>query len=166
MARNGGMIREVIFSINAAIVWVPLGNLWSLATEDAVQWIEPPLPPLDIINDSNRIITQTDQVNSAPYGLDGSGAHVLVYDGGSALQTHLDFGGRLTVRDSTSLHYHPTHVSGTIGGDGALRPRGSRPARGRGRQLWLLGILISRFRIFPVGPVGSASVIQTVRGYL
>ena len=44
---------------------------------------------------------------------------VMVYDGGFGLDSHADFGGRLTVRDSSGLSSHATHVAGTIGGDGA-----------------------------------------------
>ena len=51
----------------------------------------------------------------APYGLNGSGINVLVYDGGDADATHPDFSGRLTVRDSAGLSDHATHVSGTVG---------------------------------------------------
>ncbi|RKX63440.1 MAG: hypothetical protein DRP42_07635, partial [Tenericutes bacterium] len=63
--------------------------------------------------------TQADTAQASPYNLDGSGVNVMVYDGGTALQSHSDFSGRLTVRDSSGLHYHSTHVAGTIGGDGS-----------------------------------------------
>jgi len=119
ITRHGGVIRSTIRSINGAVVWVPLGNLDALAGEDVVQWLEPPLPPMDVVNNANRALTQADIVQAAPYGLDGTGINVMVYDGGEADASHGDFGGRLTVRDSSGLSDHATHVSGTIGGDGA-----------------------------------------------
>ncbi|MCH8253585.1 MAG: S8 family serine peptidase, partial [Planctomycetes bacterium] len=48
-----------------------------------------------------------------------TGITVLVYDGGTARASHDDFGGRLTVRDGSGMGDHPTHVSGTVGGDGS-----------------------------------------------
>ncbi len=119
--RHGGQIRDAMPSINAVVAWVPLANIQDLAAEDAVQWIEPPLPPMEAVNDSNRAITQADIVNAAPYNLDGTGINVLVYDAGTARATHQDFGGRLTVRDSSGMLDHSTHVAGTIGGSGAAR---------------------------------------------
>ncbi|MFH1266657.1 MAG: S8 family serine peptidase, partial [Planctomycetota bacterium] len=131
VGRHGGTVRSHMRSINGVVAWIPLSNLAALASEDAVQWIEPPLPPLDVVNDSNRVVTQVDQVQALPYDLDGTGVTVLVYDGGAALASHADFGGRLTVRDATAVHYHPTHVAGTIGGDGSVSGgtyRGMAPA--------------------------------------
>ncbi|MFQ5492084.1 MAG: S8 family serine peptidase, partial [Phycisphaerae bacterium] len=54
---------------------------------------------------------------------------VLVYDGGTARATHVDFQGRLTARDGSGLSSHATHVSGTIGGAGIANPayRGMAP---------------------------------------
>ena len=118
LQRHGGLLRELVSTINAAVAWVPLDALTSLAAEDAVQWIEPPIPPLSVTNDSNRAITGANIVNAAPYNLDGSGITVLVYDGGTARATHVDFGGRLTVHDYSGMDDHPTHVSATIGGSG------------------------------------------------
>lgn len=117
--RYGGSIRGLMHSINGAVIWLPVSELENLADADEVQWIEPPLPPLTSTNDSCRLLTQAEIVQQAPYGLTGAGINVLVYDGGTALASHVDFGGRLTVRDATPLNDHPTHVAGTIGGSGA-----------------------------------------------
>lgn len=120
VVRHGGTVRSFIRSINGAVIWLPAGTLTALAGEDEVQWVEPPLPPMTVTNDSIRLITQADEVQAAPYGLTGNGIDVLVYDGGTALASHLDFGGRLNVRDNTVLDDHPTHVAGTIGGSGVV----------------------------------------------
>ena len=56
------------------VAWVPSSRLADLAAEDEVQWIEPPLPPLEDTNDSLRALTQADTVNGAPYGLESIAA--------------------------------------------------------------------------------------------
>ncbi len=120
VGRHRAIIRSWIVSLNAVEIWLPAAELSSLADEEAVQWIEPPLPPLGPTNDSARQAARVEAIQGPPYWLDGSGIRVMVYDGGTALATHADFGGRLTNRDSSPVSYHPTHVAGTIGGDGLL----------------------------------------------
>lgn len=118
IVKYGGTVRDYLRSINGAVIWLPVDSLWNLLLEDSVEWIEPPLPPFEENNDSNRVVTQVNDVQAAPYNLNGSGVTVLVYDGGYAYASHNDFGGRLTVRDSSGLSTHATHVSGTVGGSG------------------------------------------------
>lgn len=105
-------------SVHGLVIETPLADAGRIAALDGVKWLEPALPPLIENNDSNRVITQADIVQSAPYGLTGAGVNVMVYDGGFARATHLDFQGRLTVRDASGLSNHATHVAGTIGGGG------------------------------------------------
>ena len=52
-----------------------------LATEDDVMWVEPPLPALSAVNDSNRARVGVETVWQAPYDLDGSGARQVTQDG-------------------------------------------------------------------------------------
>ncbi|MBL4697879.1 MAG: S8 family serine peptidase [Phycisphaerales bacterium] len=117
-------------SLNAIVVALKPDQIKQLAMDDSVMWVEPPLPQMEDINASNRILVGADTLNSVPYGLDGSGVTVLVYDGGRAFQ-HQDFGSRLTVgpSDTSSVSNHATHVSGTIGGDGTgnFNNRGMAP---------------------------------------
>ncbi|GJM24879.1 MAG: hypothetical protein DHS20C16_12940 [Phycisphaerae bacterium] len=120
LQQHGAVIRGTIRSLNGYLVELPYSRIAVLADEDAVQYIEPPLPRLSTVNDSNRARTGSDVAQAAPYDLDGTGINVLVYDGGIGLATHADFGGRLTPRDSSGLSDHATHVAGTIGGDGSL----------------------------------------------
>lgn len=120
VSRHGATVRSRLESINGLVIELPYDNIFTLADEDIVQWIEPPLPRMEELNDSNRTITGADIVQASPYNLDGSGVTVLVYDAGHALESHPDFGGRLTVHEPSGLGDHPTHVSGTIGGDGTL----------------------------------------------
>ncbi|MHC4218074.1 MAG: S8 family serine peptidase [Planctomycetota bacterium] len=127
----GAIVRDELESINGLVIDVPLSSVSLLADTDPVQWIEPPLPPFAEVNDSNRVITQADDVQGPPDNLDGSGVTVLVYDGGYARSSHNDFGGRLTVHDSSGLSDHATHTCGTVGGDGSSSGgtyRGMAPA--------------------------------------
>lgn len=119
LRRHAGHVVSELTSLNALVVELPKANIESLADEDGVQWIEPPLPMMTGTNDSNRPRVQAHTVQASPYNLDGSGVNVLVYDGGTARSTHWDFGGRLTIHDNSGQSYHATHVAGTIGGDGS-----------------------------------------------
>lgn len=114
---NAVLVAE-LRTINGCVLETPLRSVQLLADDDAVLWIEPPLPLFGPNNDSNRQVSEAAAVNAAPYGLDGTGINVLVYDAGTARETHLDFGGRLYRRDTTPRNEHSTHVAGTIGGSG------------------------------------------------
>ena len=116
---HGAIVRDSVSLVNALVIEIALPALRELAAEDGVQWIEPPLPRFSEWNDSARVRIGANVAQAAPYNLNGSGVNVLVYDAGTARATHLDFGGRVTVRDSSGLLGHSTHVCGTIGGNGA-----------------------------------------------
>jgi len=116
--RRGGAVVSQLTSVNALVITIPIRKLAGLANEDVVQWIEPALPPVQAINSNTRLVTQADVVQAAPYGLDGTGVSVLVFDAGDALMSHADFSGRLHARDGDSVIDHATHVSCTVGGDG------------------------------------------------
>jgi len=120
--QHGARVRSYLESINGLVIELPYSEIESLVEEDAVSFIEPPLPGFKVLNDSNRARVGAETLWSPPYGLDGSGVSVLVYDGGTALASHLDFQGRAHVRDSSGTHYHSTHVAGTIGGAGVANP--------------------------------------------
>jgi|GEM_PF-6747139 len=66
--------------------------------------------------------TNADQLwqgGSLGLSLDGSGVTVGVWDEGKVLDTHTEFGGRVTIGDaSQELSDHATHVAGTIGAAG------------------------------------------------
>lgn len=124
-----GTLRSAVMSMNTVVVEMPYSKLKALADDPRVQWIEPPLPPMETTNASNRVLTQAGTAQSAPYSLDGTGVTVFVYDGGTIRASHNDFSGRVTNIDSEPVHYHPTHVAGTIGGDGSTNSnnRGMAP---------------------------------------
>ncbi len=121
--RHGGRVVSQLRSVHGLVVTLPYAQIRSLADEDAVMWIEPPLPKFSPVwfNDSNRARVQADAVHGPPYGLDGTGVTVLVYDAGQVLATHPDLTGRVTIgpSDGDVVISHATHVAGTIGGTGA-----------------------------------------------
>lgn len=117
--RHGAVIRSKLTSINGLVIEIPLSKIAAMAAEDSVQWIEPPLPKMGPVNAENRALVGANAAQAPPYNLSGAGVTVLVYDAGTALASHVDFGGRLTVRDESPLYDHSTHVAGTIGGSGA-----------------------------------------------
>lgn len=59
-------------------------------------------------------------LQAAPFSLTGSGVTVGVWDGGSVRSTHVEFGGRVTVKDGAATIDHATHVGGTVAASGVL----------------------------------------------
>ncbi len=129
VAACGATVQAELRTVNGLVVELPETAVAALAALDAVQWIEPPLPLLTPTNDGNRARTQADAVQAPPYDLTGAGVTVLVYDGGTARATHVDFQGRLSALDNSGMSLHATHVAGTIGGAGVAAPlyRGMAP---------------------------------------
>lgn len=56
--------------------------------------------------------------DTAPYSVNGSGWTVGVWDAGSALTSHQEFGGRVVSADGAVDHEHATHVIGTVASAG------------------------------------------------
>ncbi len=128
--RHGGKLVSWVRTIHTGVVWVPISEITALAGEDAVQWIEPALPPLQPLNDSSRSVSQVDLVQAAPYGLSGAGINVMIYDGGAIIPGHPDFGSRVVLRDSSAPSDHATHVAGIVGADGTVSLEQGRKYRG------------------------------------
>ncbi len=137
----GGTVVGVMISVNAAVMHVPRSSVMAIAAMDEVLWVEPASPQLEELNSENRALTGANTANSAPYSLNGAGVKVLVFDGGTAMTTHVDFQGRLANIDAAGLSSHATHVSGTIGGAGVAvaNNRGMAP----GVTLVVAGVNIS-----------------------
>ena len=57
--------------------------------------------------------------NGSPFDADGTGVITGLWDGGTALTTHQEFGSRIRVFDGATAQFHATHIAGTIG---ASRP--------------------------------------------
>lgn len=126
----GGEVASEIYSINSAVMYIKASDLDTLVADDAVMWVEPPLPQMSHLNSSNRALTGVNTLFDPPYDLDGSGVEVMIYDGGRMVN-HNDFGSRLTVgsSDTAATSDHATHVGGTVGGDGSANAqhRGMAP---------------------------------------
>jgi hypothetical protein len=114
----GGRVVYQLQTMKGADIELPLSAVYTLVSDDAVRWIEPPLPPFSECNDSNRALTQVDTVNASPYNLSGAGIDVMVYDGGF-IGTHTGLAGRIINGDNSGQSSHALHVAGTIGGTGA-----------------------------------------------
>jgi len=70
---------------------------------------------LTTCNANAAISSGANLLQGAPYGADGSGGTVGVWDACSALITHQEFGGRVTTMDGAAVTYdHSTHVAGTV----------------------------------------------------
>ncbi len=70
-------------------------------------------------NGDAAISSATDKIrNVSPYNVNGNGYIVGVWDAGHVLNTHVEFGDRVTLIDPGSVHWHATHVAGTIAASG------------------------------------------------
>lgn len=128
--RYGGTLESRVEAINGVVAHVAMSRVADLAADDEVMYVEPPLPALENLNDSNRARTGVDIVADPPYSLDGSGVTVMVYDGGK-VYAHSDLAGRLTIgqSDTGGTSDHATHVACTVAGSGGGGPyAGMAPA--------------------------------------
>lgn len=107
-------------SSNVVVAEVPASRLSLIAADDRVLWMEPVLPPLTDTNAESRQASGVSILQASPYSLSGTGITALVFDGGRARATHLDFQGRLTwlAGDASPITDHASHVAATLGGGG------------------------------------------------
>jgi hypothetical protein len=94
------------------------GDLWSLAAEDVVQYVDGPLPERSLENDVLRGNINADEVQAPPYSLTGQGLVVGMWDGGAVATNHDDHAGRITVADGSATGSHATKCAGILAGDG------------------------------------------------
>ena len=65
MLATNGIPSIPLKSINGIVVEVPFSEAWTLAEDDRVRWVEPALPQFNDLNDSNRVITEVDEVQDS-----------------------------------------------------------------------------------------------------
>lgn len=111
----------------------PRWQIPAIAAVDAVLAIREDAFEIVPSNDSSRGAMDVETVNDPPYGLDGTGIRIGVWDGGRIDPDHDDFAGRLTIVEAAPISEHATHVAGTAAGSGALSgSRGGTPFQWRG----------------------------------
>lgn len=119
---HGGAASQPVTGLHGAVVRLPEERIGALAAEEEVLWIEGAPPPLSATNDGVLSATEADVLQAAPYGLDGAGVRLFVYDAGTVRHSHTTFdpgdGSRVTVIDGAAVADHATHVAGTAAGDG------------------------------------------------
>src|SRR5437867_10436694 len=105
--------------LNRITVGALFNQIAAIAARDWVRWIEEVPPPPRTFNDGARADVQADTVQTAPYDLSGAGVVLGIWDGGSVDPTHEDFAGRLVLAETNvGVHFHATHVAGTMAGSG------------------------------------------------
>ena len=96
---------------------------------ELVDWLDGKPLYLSTNNGNAAISTGVDLLRPAPYSLSGSGVIIGLWDGGAARSSHTEFGGRVTVKDASSVIDHATHVAGTLGASGVVpSAKGMAPA--------------------------------------
>jgi len=71
------------------------------------------------LNINAAISTGANLLNAAPYGLDGTGVTVGLWDESRARTNHVELAGKVTIMDGVSANSdHSTHCAGTIAGKG------------------------------------------------
>lgn len=126
----GASVIDTIEGANFMIVSLPASSVKALASLDAVQWIEAPLPQFTELNLNSGARTGAYAAQAAPYNLSGAGVKVLVYDGGKIRTTHVDYQGRAVTgaTDTSTVSDHSTHVGCTVAGGGVVTGRGMAPS--------------------------------------
>ncbi len=117
-------------------VRIPPGAIAALARSEAVFGVYgPPMRPVPI-NDTAATLSHVTPVYSAPYNLDGSGVVLSQFEPDNCTSTpcssvdatHPEFGGRVTLHNSTQNSSHATHVAGTMIAKGInARAKGMAP---------------------------------------
>lgn len=123
--RLGGTPIDVSTAVRAVTAHFPKASVSRLlAAQDEVEYVDVPAAPMVPAGMSAAASTGAPTLWAAPYGLNGAGQTVFVYDGGEVDARHPDFGNRVTDYPTpgtagASFGMHATHVGGIIAGSGA-----------------------------------------------
>lgn len=131
LAGLGASVVERDDQLDLLIVEVSADQVLALTRIEPVVWVDVQQEKA-LFNDLSRIRTRAEEVQAAPYSLDGSGVQLGIWDGGR-IWNHPDFTGRLNMIDlGGALDNHATHVAGTMAGDGSLGVTFGLPVNLRG----------------------------------
>lgn len=141
----GGRVSAELPLLHALTIALPEVQLWSLAQEIRVQWIDQVPPPPSKDNDGARVAIGVNAVQAPPYNLSGEGVIIGEWDGGwtdvsiGKHKAHADLASRAILGDpdcqeeDCHIDDHATHVAGTAIGDGTLSTIvGGEPYQWRG----------------------------------
>lgn len=106
----------------------------SLSEDPAVRSIEQALPPPEPHNLTSQQISNVDDIQAAPFNLNGTGVILGIWDGGPVRANHPDLTPRVTViENDQGASGHGTHVAGTMISSGAnnATAEGMAPAAGQ-----------------------------------
>ena len=120
LAGSGAVSCKGPFMLNDYMVTVRIDAISALAEKNSVKWIEPVPPPPQELNDGARAAVYANQVQAPPYNLTGKGVKVGMWELRNPDTTHDDLKNRITIVEYRGTGDHPTHVAGTLGGDGTL----------------------------------------------
>lgn len=114
-----------------ATATVPRALISKLANLEAVQWVEPSRTTPTTHSSAGNADHDVTPLREAPYGLDGAGIPVAVFDAGWVDWDHPDLAGRVfhdpsltswrpgqPIGDVTEKQSHATHMAGIIAGSG------------------------------------------------
>jgi hypothetical protein len=90
-----------------------------LLATDSVMWVAPAPGTPEALNDGIRGAVNADAVQALPYGLDGEGMQVAVFDTGLIDDAHPDLVSTVVYSSGAAISHHATHVAGILAGSGA-----------------------------------------------
>lgn len=120
LANSGAISCKGPFMLNDYVVTTRTNAISVLARQNSVKWIEAVPPPAEELNDGARAAVYANQVQAPPYNLTGNGVKVGMWELWNPDTTHDDLENRITIVEYLGTGDHPTHVAGTLGGDGTL----------------------------------------------
>ncbi len=120
IAEHGGTVMRRSDADISFVVCLPAAAINSLASSDAVKWIDQHYESVDL-NDGVRTTISVNPVQAEPYNLTGAGVVVGQCESKHPDANHVDLTGRVVnVDDTWPVGDHATQVAGTIIGDGRL----------------------------------------------
>ncbi|MBU1937597.1 S8 family serine peptidase, partial [bacterium] len=120
LTNHGFIVGDELRSTHVLFVAALPAQVEQLAAYDFVLFIAEAPPPLTETNDVARLRVHADECQALPYDLHGRGVTALVFDCAQIDRTHHDFSSnRIVYGENGVPFWHPTHVAGTLGGNGA-----------------------------------------------